>query len=112
MSAATMAGGLDPAAPLRGIPAALEIMDAAPVARVAVEKTRARLALNSEPTHTYDSHGNFPTLRLFQIARQLPEYRPFGSLAVDPGPGGRASLLSRSYGRASREKPQFIDRLL
>ncbi len=82
------------------------------VRREILERPRGRVAKNSLPTQTYNARAQFPSLKVFQYARPLPEPRPFGTLEVKPGPGGAQKLLAHSYGR-SRETSSslFVDSL-
>lgn len=68
-----------------------------------------RVAVFSPVTATYDAGGRYPSLRIFQYARPVPESRPFGTLAVDPGPTGNRKLLSETYGRERGNASRFVD---
>lgn len=57
-----------------------------------------RIVNFSEKTATYDARATFPTLRLFQVTRHVPEYKPFGDLA-EPRAENAGTILLGAYSR-------------
>ncbi len=66
----------------------------------------------SATTATYDRSGSYPKLHLFQLARPLPESRPYGSLNVSLDPGARRALVSGSYLRPSGSSGTAVNALV
>lgn len=81
------------------------------VRREIIERPRGRVAKNSLPTQTYNARAQFPALKVFQYARPLPEFRPFGRLEVEPGSDGARKLFAGSYGRSREPSSLFVDSL-
>lgn len=77
--------------------------------QVLLPRPTGRVVVISPVTAIYDAGGRYPSLRVFQYARPVPESRPFGSLDVDPGPIGNRKLLSETYGRDRRIASRFVD---
>jgi hypothetical protein len=71
-----------------------------------------RVAKNSEVTSTYDAYGRYPVLRLFQIARPIPEPRPFGSLPVQLDEIGHRHLIDGAYRKTESPYSGLVDRRL
>jgi len=70
-----------------------------------------RLLSFSEPTATYDARGNFPSLRVFQIAKPQPDYRPYGDLVEDLPVRGAGVLLGAYSGR-QKTSSTLVDHLV
>lgn len=68
----------------------------------------SRVAKISQTTALYDSHGTYPTRHLFQIAKTLPEPRPFRGLAVSLSP----DLYAPAYAKKLPPTSTIIDRRL
>lgn len=69
-----------------------------------------RLVNFSETTATYDARGNFPSLRIFQVARPQPDYRPYGDL-VKEMTGRSAGVLLGAYAGRRETNSGLVDRL-
>ena len=70
---------------------------------------RRKPAIFSRPTATYDRKGTYPAMRIFQIAKPLPEQKPFGALVKDISSGGNRYFISNSYLKRSSQGGNFID---
>lgn len=82
------------------------VVSSMPEARTAASPNR--LLSFSEPTATYDARGNFPSLRIFQIARPQPDYRPYGDLIEDL-PGRGAGVLLGAYSSPRTMSATLVD---
>lgn len=94
------------------LPSISDPLHPAAVERSKIDKYLSRRpVIVSKTTATYDKSGAYPAMKLFQIAKPVPEPRIFGIQLSNISDKGKSMLLFSSY-RTKKEETIFLNQLV